>query len=75
MSGLTKHELFYIEEYLRFHQAQDDFLQFCQSHIVESGFAEACNQAQRTLATHADGLAQYLSTTAGPAGEALWKKS
>ena len=63
MSGLTKHELVYIEEYLRFHQAQDDFLQFCQSHTVEAGFTEACAQAQTSLAAHADSIAQYLTTT------------
>lgn len=63
MSRLTKHELVYIEEYLRFHQAQDDFLKFCQTHMVESGFAEACAQAQSSLAAHADGIARYLANT------------
>lgn len=63
MSGLTKHELVYIEEYLRFHQAQDDFLQFCQTHMVESGFTETCALAQTSLAAHADSIAQYLTTT------------
>ncbi len=63
MSGLTKHELIYIEEYLRFHQAQDDFLIFCQNHTVESGFAETCAQTQISLAAHADSIAQYLITT------------
>jgi hypothetical protein len=65
MSGLTKHELVFIEEYLRFHQAQDDFLLFCQTHTVESGFAETCAQARTSLAAHADSIAQYLTTTTG----------
>lgn len=64
MSGLTKHELVYIEEYLRFHQAQDDFLKFCQTHMAESGFAEACAQAQTSVAAHADSIAQFLTTAA-----------
>lgn len=63
MSGLTKHELVYIEEYLRFHQAQDDFLKFCQTHTIESGFAETCAIAQNSLASHAESIARYLTTT------------
>jgi hypothetical protein len=63
LSGLTKHELVLIEEYLRFHHAQDDFLRFCQNHTVEAGFSEACAKAQTSLGYHAENIAQYLVTT------------
>lgn len=62
MSGLTKHELVFLEEYLRFHQAQDDFLNFCQTHTVESGFSEACANAQSSLSKGAQGIARFLVT-------------
>jgi hypothetical protein len=63
MSGLTKHELVFLEEYLRFHQAQDDFLSFCQTHTVDSGFSETCAKAQALLSERAQGMARFLVTT------------
>jgi hypothetical protein len=63
LTGLTQHELVLIEDYLRFHQAQDDYLRFCQTHTADASFSETCSKAQATLAQHADNIAKFLITT------------